>query len=76
MISEQLDLWADEVLALPWGGLAPRSLAQQIVTKKLEDFRRLATCGVDNSTVYCRSREAQRRGMDPAQIELWVTTSF
>jgi len=75
MISEQLDLWPDEVSALPWGGQAPRLLAKVIVHAKLELFRR-GTCGVDKSTVRCASREAQRSDVDPAQYQLCVSTSF
>ncbi len=76
MISKQLDLWPAEALALPWGGLAPRSLAQEVVTTRLLKHARGRTCGVDNSVVCCRSREAQRFGMDPAQLEMWVPHSF
>ena len=72
MNSVQLDLWQDEVDALPWGGRSPRLLAAQIVSEKVENSALARTGGVDNSVVCCRSREAQRFGMDPAQIEIWV----
>ncbi len=72
MNSDQLDLWPDEVAALPWGGQSPRALARILIDAKLA----AATGGVDNSTVCCRSREAQRFGMDPAQLEIWVPRSI
>jgi len=71
--SSQLDLWPDEVAALPWGG---RLLAQEVVRQRLEKFVRAATCGVDNSFVCCPSREAQRFEASPAQYQLCVSTSF
>ena len=42
VISEQLDLWQDEVDALPWGGRSPRLLASQIVSERLARFVELA----------------------------------
>ena len=69
----QLDLWPDEVAALPWGGQSPRLLAQRIV---LERLALKGPCAVDNSFVRCPSREAQRGGTDPAQLQLCVSTSF
>ena len=77
MYSDQLDLWQDEVDALPWGGHSPRLLAAQIVQQKVELHRSVAgTCVVDNSSVGCRSREAQRFDVDPAQLMLCIGTSF
>jgi len=76
MPSPQLDLWQDEVAALPWGGTSPRSLAQELVTIRLLKYRRRASCVVDNSVVRCPSREAQCFGTDPAQLMLCIGTSF
>ena len=72
----QLDLWPDEVAALPWGGRAPRQLAKELVTIRLVKFLAGRTCGVDNSVVRCGSREAQRFDVDPAQFQLCISTSF
>jgi hypothetical protein len=70
--SRQLDLWPEDVGALPWGGRSPRMLAKEIVSEKLRN----RPCGVDNSLVRCPSREALRIGTDPAQYQLCVSTSF
>jgi len=59
MNSELLDLWPAERAALPWGGQSPRALAQVVVQRKIDEFRK-ATCVVDNSEVGCPSREALR----------------
>ena len=75
MNSKQLDFWQAEMDALPWGGLAPRLLAQEVVHEKLKKFRG-RTGGVDNSTVCCPSREAQCFDVDPAQLQLYISTSF
>ena len=74
MISEQLDLWADEVDALPWGGRSPRLLAIQIVRERLDRFVAMATGGVDNSVVGCQSREALRIAANPAQLTICVSS--
>jgi len=76
MTGDQLDFWQDEVDALPWGGQSPRSLASKAVHDRLLALGYHATCGVDNSLVYCRSREALRIATDPAQYQLCVSTSF
>ncbi len=76
MIGKQLDLWPDEVSALPWEGKAPRLLAQENVHVKLVKFLRGRTCVVDNSVVGCPSREALRIDVDPVQLQLFVRTSF
>ncbi len=76
MIGEQLDLWQDEVSALPWGGQAPRSLAKELVTIKLVKYLRGRTCVVDKSAVRSPSREALRIIPDAAQFQLCVSTSF
>ncbi len=88
MIGEQLDLWPDEVSALPWGGTAPRLLAQEVVTVRLvkhaaareaglyDNVRGWHRCVVDNSLVLCPSREALRIDADPAQLMLCICTSF
>jgi len=73
----QLDLWPDEVAALPWGGQSPRALAQDLVRLRIELHVKEATCGVDKSFVRCRSREAQQGApADAAQYQLCVSTSF
>ena len=54
----QLDLWPDEVAALPWGGQSPRALARELVDTRIKRFQLERTCGVDNSVVRCPSREA------------------
>ena len=72
----QLDLWQDEVDALPWGGRSPRLLAQLVVADKLRRHVSLATGGVDNSRVGCQSREALRIAANPAQYQLCISTSF
>ena len=76
MISDQLDLFPDEVDALPWGGRSPRLLAEEVVRERLEKFVSAATCSVDNSRVGCQSREALRIASNPAQFQLCVSTSF
>ncbi len=45
----------------PWHGRSPRSLTK--------GFRE-ASCVVDKSSVKCQSREAQRIGTDPAQLQI------
>ena len=72
MHSDQLDLWPLEVAALPWGGQSPRALAQEVIRERLSK----RSCGVDNFLVRCPSREAKRVDVDPAQIQLCVSTSF
>ena len=75
MNSMQLDLWPGEVAALPWGGLSPRLVIQVSIHERLKKFA-ACTGGVDKSSVCCRSREAQRFDVDPAQYMLCVSTSF
>ena len=75
MNSVQLDLWQDEVDALPWGGRSPRSLVRVTVDERIREFRG-RSCVVDKSDVECGSREAQRFDVDPAQYQLCVSTSF
>jgi len=75
MNSDQLDLWQDEVDALPWGGWSPRLLAQMLIHERISRFTD-GTCVVDKSEVGCQSREAQRFGTDPAQYMLCIGTSF
>ena len=72
----QLDLWPAEVAALPWGGQSPLVLAQLAVAEKLSKRFPQGPCGVDNSLVRCRSREAHDVCMDAAQYQLCVSTSF
>ena len=63
MLGEQLTLaldWGKE----PWSGVRPRYLTR---------LYREGTCGVDNSVVGCPSREAQRFGMDPAQLLFYIS---
>ena len=67
----QLDLWPDEVAALPWGGRSPRCLVQESVKEKLERFG-AGGCRVDKSVVRCESREALRIDVDPAQYKCLV----
>ena len=72
MAQLQLDLWPVEVAALPWGGQSPRLLAQEVVRERIDRFVLEATCGVDNSVVGCRSREAQCIVPDPAQYKCLI----
>ncbi len=47
----------------PWEGVSPRYLTR-------------GSCVVDNCEIGCPSREAHRFGVDPAQYQLCVSTSF
>ncbi len=71
MISDQLDLWPDEVAALPWGGQSPRSVVQREVLERIKRFCEGAGV-VDKSVIGCPSREAQRFDTDPAQLAICV----
>ena len=73
MNSDQLDLWPDEVAVLPWGGQSPRAMAQLLICVKIPALS-WAACGVDKSVVGCPSREAQRFGTDPAQLQVCICT--
>ncbi len=75
MIGDQLDLWPEEVAALPWGGQSPLLLAQELVRERIRVFID-AACVVDNSVVRCPSREASRIAVNPAQYQLCISTSF
>ena len=72
MNSDQLDLWQDEVDALPWGGRSPRLLAAQIVSERMAKH----SCGVDNFSVRSQRREPTDFYPDGAQYLLCVSTSF
>ncbi len=72
----QLDLWPEDVAALPWGGRSPRLLAQGLVAERLKKFLAMAPCGVDKSVVRCPRREPLRTYVDSAQFQLCVSTSF
>ncbi len=75
---EQLDLWPDEVDALPWGGRSPRLVVQRVVDQRIREFLKFSggPGGVDNLVVGCPSREAQRIGTDPAQLSICIADSF
>jgi len=62
VVPEQLSLaldWGRE----PWAGKSPRTLTKGF---------RVASCVVDNSVVGCPSREADRFGVDPAQLMFFL----
>ncbi len=75
-VMAQLDLWADEVAALPWGGRSPRALARIVVQKKIGlRVELLGTCVVDNSVVRCPRREPPEvlERSDRAQLQCFIS---